>query len=146
MGCVGRGFRERKISPKFFRPKFFHGCPRGISLPKCFFFQDLEGLTEVFGRMSAGISAPKLPLWADFSFLKFERNCRGFFGSQFVRGSALFFPALLQKLVCDYFSICCREIWWEIRREFCRIFSDPQNKGSKASGKIFGAFFSQENW
>ena len=32
-------------------------------------FQDLEGLTEVFGRMSAGISGPKLPLWAEFSFL-----------------------------------------------------------------------------
>ena len=50
--------RERKISPKFFRPKFFHGRPRGMSVPKCFFFQNLEGLTEVFGRMSAGISAP----------------------------------------------------------------------------------------
>ena len=35
-----------------------------------FFFQALEGLTEVFGRMSAGISGPKLPLGADFSFLK----------------------------------------------------------------------------
>ena len=34
------------------------------------FLQVLEGLTEVFGRMSAGISGPKLPLWADFSFLK----------------------------------------------------------------------------
>ena len=34
------------------------------------FFQDLGGLTEVFGRMSAGISGPKLPLWAEFSFLK----------------------------------------------------------------------------
>ena len=33
------------------------------------FFQDLEGLTEVFGRMSGGISGPKLPLWAEFSFL-----------------------------------------------------------------------------
>ena len=58
--------REREISPKFFRPKFFHGRPRGMSVPKCLFFQDLEGLTEVFGRMSAGISAPKLPLWANF--------------------------------------------------------------------------------
>ena len=61
--------RERKISPKFFGPKFFRGRPRGMSVPKCFVFQDLEGLTEVFGRMSAGISAPKLPLWADFLFL-----------------------------------------------------------------------------
>ena len=62
--------RERKFSPKFFRPKFFHGRPRGMSVPKCLFFQDLEGLTEVFGRMSAGISGQKLPLWAAFSFLR----------------------------------------------------------------------------
>ena len=34
-----------------------------------FFFQDLEGLTEVFGGMSAGMSGRKLPLWAEFSFL-----------------------------------------------------------------------------
>ena len=61
--------RERKISPKFFRPKFFHGCPCGMSVPKCLFFEDLEGLTEVFGRMCAGISGQKLPLWADFLFL-----------------------------------------------------------------------------
>ena len=53
-----------------FRPKFFRGRPRGMSVPKCFFFQDLEGLTEVFGRMSVGTSGRKLPLWADFSFLK----------------------------------------------------------------------------
>ena len=61
--------RERKISPKFFRPKFFSGRPRGMSVPKCLFFQDLEGLTEVFGQMSAGISGQKIPLWAEFSFL-----------------------------------------------------------------------------
>ena len=41
-----------------------------MSMAKCLFFQDLEGLTEVFGRMSAGTSGRKLPLWADFSFLK----------------------------------------------------------------------------
>ena len=63
------------MSPKFFRPKFFRGRPRGMSVPKCLFFQDLEGLTEVFGRMSAGTSGRKLPLWADFSFLK-ERLTR----------------------------------------------------------------------
>ena len=34
-----------------------------------YFFQDLEGLTEVFGRMSAGTSGRKLPLGADFCFL-----------------------------------------------------------------------------
>ena len=31
-------------------------------------FQDLEGLTEAFGGMSAGMSGPKLPLWAEFSY------------------------------------------------------------------------------
>ena len=68
----GRTGRERKISPKLFRLKFFHGRPRGMSVPKClFFFQDLEGLTEVFGRMSAGISGQKLPLWAEFSLLRY---------------------------------------------------------------------------
>ena len=57
---------------------FVYGRPRGMSVPKClFFFQDLEGLTEVFGPMSAGISGPKLPLWADFSFLKDAgKNCQ----------------------------------------------------------------------
>ena len=35
------------------------------------FFKDLEGLTRVFGRVCAGISGLKLPLWADSSFLKF---------------------------------------------------------------------------
>ena len=33
-------------------------------------FPEFGGLTEVFGRMSAGISGRKLPLWADFSFLR----------------------------------------------------------------------------
>ena len=42
-----------------------------MSVPKCLFFQDLEVLTEVFGRMSAGMSGPKLPLWAEFLFLIF---------------------------------------------------------------------------
>ena len=32
---------------------------------------DWEGLTEAFDRKSAGISGPKLPLWADFSFQEF---------------------------------------------------------------------------
>ena len=43
-----------------------------MSVPKGSFFQDLEGLTEVFGRMSAKISGQKLPLWAEFSFLNFD--------------------------------------------------------------------------
>ena len=55
-----RSYRERKVSPKFSRPKFFRGRPRGMSVPKCLFFQDLGGLTEVFGRMSAGMSGRKL--------------------------------------------------------------------------------------
>ena len=48
-------------------------------------------------------------------------------------------PALLQKLVGEFFLIFRREIWkikWEIWRKFSGIFSDPQNKGSKISGKI----------
>ena len=58
--------------PEVFRPKFFRGCARGMSVLKCLFFlffHDLEGQTDVFGRTSAGISDTKLPLWADFSFL-----------------------------------------------------------------------------
>ena len=43
-----------------------------MSVPKCLSFQDLEGLTEVFGGMSAGMSGPKLPLWAEFTFLRTE--------------------------------------------------------------------------
>ena len=56
-----------------------------MSAPKCLFFQDFEGLTEAFAagggvlppdvrrisaRTSAGYPAPKLTLWAAFSFLK----------------------------------------------------------------------------
>ena len=41
-----------------------------MSVPTCLFLQDLEALTEVFGQMSAGISGQKLPLWAEFLFLK----------------------------------------------------------------------------
>ena len=50
-----------------------------ISAPKCLFFSRiLSALTEVLGRdirandprMSAGYPARKLPLWADFSFLR----------------------------------------------------------------------------
>ena len=41
-----------------------------MPVPKCLFFQDLEGPTEVFGGTSAGMSGPKLLCWAEFSFLK----------------------------------------------------------------------------
>ena len=36
-----------------------------MPVPECLFFEDLEGLTKVFDWMSAGISGPRLPLWAD---------------------------------------------------------------------------------
>ena len=62
--------RERKKSARSFSDRsFFMDVRAGCSCQNASFFQDLEGLTEVFGRMSAGISAPKLLLWADFSFL-----------------------------------------------------------------------------
>ena len=35
---------------------FFCGRPRGMSVPKRLFFQNLEGLAEVFGRMCSGTS------------------------------------------------------------------------------------------
>ena len=52
-----------------------------MSAPKCFFSRMFTALTEVFGRdirandprMSAGYPSPKLPLWADFSFLRFRK-------------------------------------------------------------------------
>ena len=46
--------------------RLLSGRPRGMSVPKCLFFQNLEALTEVFGRMCAGTSGRRLPLWADF--------------------------------------------------------------------------------
>ena len=76
--------RERKFSPKFFRPKSFRvdvrtGCPCQNAL----FSRIWSALTEVFGGASAGISGRKLPLWADFSFLTtVNRNIRGFQGRQ----------------------------------------------------------------
>ena len=42
--------RERKISPKFFRPKFFRGRPRGMSVPKCLFFLGFGGPDRSFWR------------------------------------------------------------------------------------------------
>ena len=44
--------RERKISPKFLRPKFFRGRPRGMSVPKCLFF-------------SPGFGGPDRSFWPD---------------------------------------------------------------------------------
>ena len=56
-----------------------------ISAPECLFSRILSALTEVLGReirandprMSAEYPARKLPLWADFSFLKDEQNFCG---------------------------------------------------------------------
>ena len=49
-------------------PKFFHGRPRGMSLLKCLFFQDFEGLTEGFGRMSQGCPAENFLFGLTFRF------------------------------------------------------------------------------
>ena len=69
-----RLFSGLENQPEVFQTKVFSwtvhdGRPRGISVLECLFFQDLEGLTDVCGRMSAGTSGQKLPLWADFPFL-----------------------------------------------------------------------------
>ena len=62
--------RERNISPKFFRPKFFRGRPRGMPVPKCLVFQDLEGLNRSsWPDVPQGRPAENFGLWADFSFL-----------------------------------------------------------------------------
>ena len=45
---------EQTICLMFFRPKFCHGRSCGMSVPQCLFLLDLEGLTEVVDRMSAG--------------------------------------------------------------------------------------------
>ena len=64
-----------------------------MSVPECLFlFQDLDGLTEVFGRMSAGTSGPKRPLWADFSFQKYGPGV----------GNSLPLQALTSKCVLLY--------------------------------------------
>ena len=41
-------YRDRKISPKFFRPKFFRGRPRGMSVPKCLFYPGFGGPDRSF--------------------------------------------------------------------------------------------------
>ena len=84
-----------KIQPKVFLTEVFgnpllmswtsapsgHGCPRQNAC----FSRILTTLTEVLGRdirandppMSAGCPSQKLPLWADFSFLKKGLETRG---------------------------------------------------------------------
>ena len=63
-------YRERKISPKFFRPKFFRGRPRGMSVPKCLFFF-FPGFGGPDRSCPQGRPAENFGLWADFSFLNF---------------------------------------------------------------------------
>ena len=54
--------------PEVFQTEVFSWTSARDVRSKMLVFQDLEGLTEVFGRMSAGISGQKLPLWAELSF------------------------------------------------------------------------------
>ena len=64
---LGNGKSARSFADRSFLMDVRVGCP----FRNACFFQDLEGLTEVFGGMSAGTSRPKLPLWAEFLFLIF---------------------------------------------------------------------------
>ena len=68
-----------------------------MSVPKCLFFQDLEGLTEVFGRMSAGISGEKLPLWAEFSFLSKGQVWANITGNKSIRSGRAYLLSILPK-------------------------------------------------
>ena len=63
---LGSEFSARSFSDRSFFMDVRVRCPFRNA-----FFQHLEGLTEVFGGMSAGMSGPKLPLWAEFLFLKY---------------------------------------------------------------------------
>ena len=66
--CVCRASGSEKSARSFSDRSFFVDVRAACPCQNAF-FQDLEGLTEVFGRLSAGSSGRKLPLWADFSFL-----------------------------------------------------------------------------
>ena len=66
-GRVGNEKSARSFSDRSFFVDVRAACPCQNA---CFFFQHLEGLTEVLGRMSAGTSGRKLPVSADFSFLR----------------------------------------------------------------------------
>ena len=63
------GLLGTKNQPEVFQTEVFSWTSARYGHAKCLFFQDLEGLTEVFGGISAGTSGRRLPLWADFSFL-----------------------------------------------------------------------------
>ena len=67
---LGSFFRDQ---PEVFQTEGFSWtCTRDVRSKMLVFLQDLEGLTEVFGRMSAGMSGQKLLLWAAISFLIFR--------------------------------------------------------------------------
>ena len=105
--------RERKTSPKFFRPKFFvdvcAACPCQNT-----FFSGFGGLTEVFGRMSAGTSGRKLPLWADFSFL--------------IKWLCAFFIATIQRSAWDgvrvHFILCFSRAGLSTKQDTLERYSD----------------------
>ena len=70
---LGGNFGPEKdiFSPKFFRPKVFSWTSAwDVHSEMLVFSRIWRGLTEVFGGMSAGMSGRKLPLWAEYSFLK----------------------------------------------------------------------------
>ena len=46
--CTWRIKLGRYISPKFFRPKFFHGRLHGMSVPRCLYFPGLGGSDRSF--------------------------------------------------------------------------------------------------
>ena len=54
-----------------FADKNFMDTQAFLNFSDSLFVRDLEGLAEVFDRMSAGMSSPKLLLWADSSFLSY---------------------------------------------------------------------------
>ena len=58
----------KKISPKFCRSKFCHGCRRGMFVPLCMCFKDFDGLTKVFDRRRPG---PAQNLLLGLMFLSF---------------------------------------------------------------------------
>ena len=72
------------------------------------FFQDFGCLTEVLGRdirandpgMSTGYQSPKLPLWADFSFLK--KSCRSYFWSG---GNSSGTDGIRNEIACESVAI-----------------------------------------
>ena len=105
-----------------------------MSMPKCLVFQDLEGLTKVFRRMSAGMSGQKLPLWADFSFLSFVHS-----HIHLVITGECFTPSLHSR---EYINIQSRE-WWPLRygsvKECNVLWRDLHGQVLGATGGLWGA-------